>query len=560
MPEKPLANTCRAGRNGPRSKNGCWTCRIKKVRCDETRPHCRRCTRLSLFCDYSPRRKATCISAARNHVVSLSSTLALSLLPVNSPSALPLTSTDHESIRYFRATFSKIQHTKNPAYSVYGIIFEMAKSNAMLMHAILAIGGQEVEFRRRCHDNMYQEKRNNRVNRASGLSPVDHYSDALRLMATEIYTIRSKGGCPMSNLDMVLAGLFLLVLYERKYGDARCIGLRSHLLGVAAVLQHCLQSSPLVVHADDDNDDDADQQRQGRKTASLQHDIHRPATTAMPFSLFSARILVYLVSHDASASIIGVGGQLNTILSQGIGGESATSDWLSDLHKFSHPLYRMIWADTYPQSELVDDIENRTIFQLATARSKLKHKIARLSMADSRAVALEMSMQIQLDIDNMDVEFSEILVSAAELSEIIDCSRRLVANIRSYVPQYYAALVHFQRVKRRLGIGDGDPKLDVYINIIMNLAIQKYHFEGTDGLIFIAWPLYVVALETKDTVQREWIIARFQAMACCSLNLQRAYNFLVSATAVKTECGDLLDSIHVEMAHLRSDSSELFVI
>ena len=39
----------------PRSRTGCWTCRTRKVKCDEGRPTCGQCTRLGHACDYSPR-------------------------------------------------------------------------------------------------------------------------------------------------------------------------------------------------------------------------------------------------------------------------------------------------------------------------------------------------------------------------------------------------------------------------------------------------------------------------------------------------------------------------
>ncbi|TGZ84044.1 hypothetical protein EX30DRAFT_393575 [Ascodesmis nigricans] len=39
----------------PRSRNGCWTCRTRKVKCDEKRPKCGQCERLNYDCDYSPR-------------------------------------------------------------------------------------------------------------------------------------------------------------------------------------------------------------------------------------------------------------------------------------------------------------------------------------------------------------------------------------------------------------------------------------------------------------------------------------------------------------------------
>ncbi|KAL7942661.1 hypothetical protein V8C42DRAFT_354766 [Trichoderma barbatum] len=44
------------GRSGPRSKNGCATCRLRRVRCDERQPTCGHCDRLKLECTYQPPR------------------------------------------------------------------------------------------------------------------------------------------------------------------------------------------------------------------------------------------------------------------------------------------------------------------------------------------------------------------------------------------------------------------------------------------------------------------------------------------------------------------------
>lgn len=37
----------------PRSKNGCWICRIKHLKCDENRPVCSTCSKFGIQCDYS---------------------------------------------------------------------------------------------------------------------------------------------------------------------------------------------------------------------------------------------------------------------------------------------------------------------------------------------------------------------------------------------------------------------------------------------------------------------------------------------------------------------------
>ncbi|PYI05515.1 Rh-like protein/ammonium transporter [Aspergillus sclerotiicarbonarius CBS 121057] len=41
-----------SGRNAPRSKNGCSTCRRRKVKCGEERPVCKRCCNLRLTCEW----------------------------------------------------------------------------------------------------------------------------------------------------------------------------------------------------------------------------------------------------------------------------------------------------------------------------------------------------------------------------------------------------------------------------------------------------------------------------------------------------------------------------
>ena len=50
-----VAGTAATARLPPRSRYGCWTCRNRKVKCDEARPKCTPCTRLGHTCDYSPR-------------------------------------------------------------------------------------------------------------------------------------------------------------------------------------------------------------------------------------------------------------------------------------------------------------------------------------------------------------------------------------------------------------------------------------------------------------------------------------------------------------------------
>ncbi|KAK9467766.1 hypothetical protein V1512DRAFT_260011 [Lipomyces arxii] len=42
-------------KKAPRSRNGCWTCRSRKIKCDEVHPKCTPCSRLGITCDYTRR-------------------------------------------------------------------------------------------------------------------------------------------------------------------------------------------------------------------------------------------------------------------------------------------------------------------------------------------------------------------------------------------------------------------------------------------------------------------------------------------------------------------------
>ncbi|OKL57039.1 hypothetical protein UA08_07356 [Talaromyces atroroseus] len=534
------------GRNAPRSKNGCWTCRTKKVKCDEERPRCGRCLRLQLFCDYAPRQFKCDSLIAPNKPSASSMPTHLPELS-NSACSIDLSSADHEAIRYFRTTFASIRHTKNPHYSMYAIIFNMAQREPMVMRAILALGNRELESRRQGIDNGLAVADGR--TRKHSVSRVQHYSAALRLMADSL-----GGGSDVENrpldIDTIYATLFLMVVYESKYGDARCSGLSNHLAGAAVVLKHHFRFPLQMAITSPD---------QPSKVALMQRGQEN---NGQSLSLFSARVLVYLATHDASASTFGLGGEINAALNQILPtqnpGASMMNGPAARLHRFSYPLYRTIWGNDYPQSELLDDVNNRDIFALATARAQLRFMVAQLAKLHGE-LARQRCLEIGLFVQDVESRFGELLEVAGQLSIATDSSQRLVANIRNIVPQYYATLIEFGRVKRRLGLDDSPPSED-HMRNIMNLALQMFKHQGDEALVRIAWPLFIVGLETSDELHREWILSRFQAMGCYGKNIQRAHRFLMTAVKLKALHMNLGGVMDLERIQSESEDLKLFVI
>ncbi|KAF9870892.1 hypothetical protein CkaCkLH20_11564 [Colletotrichum karsti] len=551
------------GRSGPRSRNGCWTCRTKKVKCDEQRPHCHRCTRLRLLCDYAPRIKLTkrgktrkdqlvsSVSSAASRevgspglpswthaVAHLEQSKALSLFnpsaPVTSACALELSSADHEAIRYFRTSFAKLNHTKNPDFSLYSIMFDIAQTDPMVMHVVLALGGRELEFRR---NKDAEEARGPRT-------PLQHYSSALRMMAD---TIGGEGNDQL-DLDSICTALYLMLLYEQKYGDGKCQGLSNHLTGASLILQHRFKDLLLQLPAPSPENN--------RKSLALTR--RGQDENGSRLSLYSARMLVWIALHDAAAASYGLGGQLNSALHKIMSALDASNgitragipnspfqplDSFERLHRFSNPLYRSMWADAYPQAELLDDVENRNVYAFLGACSQLRFMIAQLANLSHEDDASQQQrvMAVDMTIQQVGWKFTELLEVAAELSISTDNSHRLVANIRGIVPHYHAVVLEFLRLTRFNDTPMLSNRQRNALREIMNLAFQAFKHEGDESMTRIAWPLFMVALETDDLLHREWVLSRFQGMSRFGKNLDRAHVFLKEIIEMQNRLGRRVD-------------------
>ncbi|KAH0492273.1 hypothetical protein TgHK011_007234 [Trichoderma gracile] len=485
-----------------RSKKGCYTCRIKKVKCDEVRPRCERCVRLRRLCDYEPKMKHNDLLAlSRGYMLALESskslptwarraalTRALALparLPAfpGSASSLNLTSADHEAIRYFRTTFARIHHTKNPDYSLFSIIFTLAQDEPMVMHALLALGGHEIEFRRNGtldgSDSSSQVVERSR----DRWTPVQHYSAALGLLADVIGT--ADDGRQLE-LDPICAVLYLMLVYEQKYGDGTCSGLFNHLAGAALIVKHrCQRLSEQIA------------KRGWQGTPVLSRMQPESQTQEPGLSLFVIRLLVWIALCDATAATFGLGGQFNSELKDIMGPDDASSiSGFDVLHRYSNSLYRSM-----------------DIFAFLCASMQLRSMVAELAKLGQAEVELRLPA-VESAFRQVDLRYGELLEVASDLSLSTDNSHRLVANIRAFIPIYHAAKLEFLRVIRRNGIvAKMELVPEAHITAIIDLAIQADKHQGVEGAIRVAWPLFVVALETNSVVHQRWILSRFQAMS-----------------------------------------------
>ncbi|KAM3426744.1 hypothetical protein MY4824_009836, partial [Beauveria thailandica] len=543
-----------------RSRTGCRTCRLKKVKCDEARPQCQRCRRLRRFCDYS--NQTELVAASSNKSMQANRGELVLQLPAFSSSAcsISLTAVDHEAIRYFRTTFARRNHTKNPDYSVYSVIFNIAQAEPLVMHTVLALACRAIQPRGEATT----------ISRRKNWNHLFHYSSALGRLKEELE--RSPDGNESFHFDACFTALYVMVVYEQHFSDDGFAGLAHHLQGAAMVLRHCGHHIRR----------DLDAEALATPLAICQRGSERR------LSLYSARILIWMSLCDSTAATYGIGGSFNAALNEILG--SNHPEGIERLHTFSNSLFRVVWGEAYPQTggpaqtcirgveldwlatgdrddagicgveldwlatsdcddtgirgveldwlagiggveldclrfvrpslsyvlpqtELTDDIENRSVFELTVCCSRARYSLADLARAvqagdvqASRACARATKSLIQY----LAARYRELLEVASGLLPCTDHSHRLVANLRGIVPHYHAAVIVFSRLAERVVPGyPVSVDIGLHADSIMSLARQAYRHQGSDAMARIAWPLLVVSLETTThEPTRNWIRAR----------------------------------------------------
>ncbi|KAF5625179.1 hexose transporter [Fusarium tjaetaba] len=492
-----------------RSRGGCQTCRVKKVKCDETRPICRRCIRLELTCDYTriPRKKYTrrviaspAASSPANLIAStdaastpsdsltgrgdnsypgefgsgsLSDTQSadVNLPPLNtiaddglaldlSPDcAAILSPSDHSAIHFFRFVLPGMVGTRISMHSGPGLVWKLAQQSPMVLHMVCAVSGQT-----------WSEKTSGSKSDAESrrLRAIQHYRDGLQMLA-----VATQIPSEITYLPPVLATLWLMLLYELRFGDGCGIGVDAHLRGATSIL---LGRSRL---ASSDNVDPHTSQ------------IIEPEN----FCPVSCRILVWLSHADGGAVLNGFGGYFNNLLGTSSVDISETEaqgrlQRVRQLQKRSVLANYDLWGRSYPQTELLEDMQCSDLSCFDAECAQLKFMVGSLATAEHRDNVPHGSWRQSVAgaIQNVRSRYGE-LISVANRLELPDDGphRRFVMEMQSVISCFYAIYVCFLRITH--GQEPMAPEQREAMKEIMSLAFKVYRDQGEPGLTRLGWPL-----------------------------------------------------------------------
>lgn len=226
------------------------------------------------------------------------------------------------------------------------------------------------------------------------------------------------------------------------------------------------------------------------------------------------------------------------------------------LYRQFNLVYRDIWGASYPQDQILEDLETAPLLHLQAETGQLRYLISQLP-ADLISDEGPQSPLVQIEHAIMDMRkrYSEYLEGAFHLVfPGNEHQRRFVMNLRCIVPLFLGVVLCLQRVTNLSDLLNDDQR--EAIQDIMQLVCKTLIDEGETSMARIAWPLFVTALESDDLVYQSWILERFNCLQTRGENYRRAREAIVVALEERKRTGRVVGVAQL----LRREEIDKFVI
>ncbi|KAJ5813423.1 uncharacterized protein N7503_000173 [Penicillium pulvis] len=523
-----------SGRNAPRSKSGCSTCRRRKVKCGEERPVCKRCLNLHLSCEWGvpvKRGRSAQIrhlqpaltapdqvlwpgSEAGDMVVDLSHDAlldgfspvswpgdTLTLEPPHVPPFYPpiapiriatplypplggnelacansLTLTEHDQryFQYFPSSSIVYYYMKGWDWSSLGYLYQgPAATNKVIMRMILALSASDMH-------------RHGLAVRSPGRPTAEdhgryHYSLAVKEFRQLLETPRRH--VSVAELEIIFATMFLMVTYEWQFGNS-VRHLQLHLHGVRSLLE----SHPQLFQVKNAND----------VFLAAEDEATSPEdAVATKVSFIPEQFLLWMLYIDASCQPMGLTESLYDYVMQ----SHNPALHPDHLHRCARLWGRCFWGEQYPDQEVLDDIENYRALELLHAGFHLRYRTWKVLVGSGSGPDTTESLFREI-LSTRD-KYSDLFITAKFAGAV--SARRTLNTIYMGVCTFHAQIL----LHRRLLCVDRPP--------------AAIHRQATTGIIDIArkqftadprllrrlhWPILMAIIETDDANHQAWLRQR----------------------------------------------------
>ncbi|KFY11016.1 hypothetical protein V492_04731 [Pseudogymnoascus sp. VKM F-4246] len=513
------------GRNAPRSKTGCNTCLKRKIKCDEQKPKCRRCTTLEVGCEWTSRTRkprtvtkvkgsttrrtirpleskqdiqesdtlsqteseplavqvsandqvlnwlnsnASSTPSIRNTSPSISLSLSTDHIPC--ANSLLLSPRDRRCLEYFPSCTMGSTYLKPWRWSNLSYIYQHTAANdAIVMRMILAMSGSD----------MYRLKKGGCADTEDiGLH---HYNLAVRDLSMVLGKDHTDD--PKQRLERLLAALLFMVDYEVRFGYSRH-HLHLHLEGARSLYASFeksimdSESSGIVSTVDNEESEGGDSN----------------------LSPLSSQLLLWISYIDA---IGGQGLSSQSLLSQ-ISQSSLPSITLERLYRRARIAGRDCWGEEYPEDAILDDVENYRPLKFLQHGLIMRSRIWQLAVARHEGKdATATPESLFEDLKEIGERYQDLILTSRLSSA--GQYRRVYATIRCAASVYWADVLFHRLTLRKQ---QAPTKLHrTAVSSIMQAAYTDY---GRDKsmLGMQVWGLFMAGIETEDGIHRDWILER----------------------------------------------------
>ncbi|EPS32981.1 hypothetical protein PDE_07942 [Penicillium oxalicum 114-2] len=533
-----------SGRNAPRSKNGCSTCRRRKVKCGEERPVCARCLNLNLHCEWGIPVKRARGAQARplqpapaTHDLDPNTVLVPSfgdetpcsidvrlrdsspaswsgdLLYARSPqlswlfcppvgqssfcpslstpltvpdltcaNSLTLTRTDRKYFEYFPSSSIVYYYMKGWQWSTFWYLYQgPAATNKVIMRMLLAIAASDMH-------------RQGLVVRSPGRPTADdhgryHYSLAVKEFRQLLEAPRES--VSVAELEIIFATMFLMVTYEWQFGHS-IRHLQLHLHGIRSLLE----SHPQLFRVR--NVDDMLMLPDAAEGSSVRES--EPAKV----SFISEQFLLWTLYVDASCGPMGLTESLNDFVIQ----SQNPALHPDHLYRCARLWARCFWGEQYPDQEVLDDNENYRALELIHAGFCFRHRTWKVFVESGTGV--ETSESLLREMLSTRDRFSDLFITARIAGGV--SARRTLHTIHMGVCTFYAQIIFHRRL-----LCPNSPPGPLHKQALAGIVdvARKQYTSDPRLLRRLQWPLLMAVIEMGDPSQREWLRQRLLELNNC---------------------------------------------
>ncbi|PYI31928.1 C6 zinc finger domain protein [Aspergillus indologenus CBS 114.80] len=545
-----------------RSRTGCRTCRIRKVKCDEEKlavpgqpePQCRRCTAARILCEWKggpiPRpaaRKTAPASTTKEVSPSATTTTAPSLpqssriLTLSSPggkrrtvqaaNSLVLTGFDRSCIAYLQDSALVVLLGKHWPWSAMSYAYhKIAVREPMVMSMLLASTASEIR-RAQLYDS---DQPRDAVETVADLGGRTHYGRALAGLREALRPEVEKSS---EQLEAIFITLWLMIDYENRFGSGTA-AINVHIRGIESLLfNHVVpllkptSSAPALIAESGSTGAGALPWGDATNTAvdSTQKTTMLP-TNALP-GLATSRLchtavplflLWTLYFFTPGALFCGpAAARLDADLFRFFIQDEAEQRGLSlaELYRIGRQSPRRFWGDSYPTTAQLDDIENQPALILYHRSHVMQFKITELWRQGQQTS--EVCMQSSTPIPSLSLSFppdmltrnqenDSLLTTALTAPTCDTASRRVLETIFWATITFYGTIVYFHLCF----------KDTTAVNQVLSLSL-KLHRSRPHLMVRIIWPLFIAGIATPDRIYQDWVSIRLQELGRYGLNYSR---------------------------------------